>query len=144
MPFILHIVRSRRHPRHTTQYLSSRKLFMSLPSSCFHQVSLLAIDISPQSCFSTVPTHHHPLATSCWLAYYLAQLLDKFQDLTRLLKSNFRKKTLLSLDPSPKAAHAPSQTPPQSFESQSASFVCTCNRISPAAASQRRTCCHHQ
>lgn len=47
MPFILQIVRSRRHPRHTTHIPSPRKLFMSLLSSSFQQVSLLAIDIPP-------------------------------------------------------------------------------------------------
>lgn len=58
---------------------------MSLLTSSFHQVSLLAIDISLQSSFSTIPTHHHSLATLCWLAYW-ALLLDKLKRFNQTTK----------------------------------------------------------
>lgn len=117
--------------------------FMSLLTSSFHLVSLLAIDISLQSSFSTIPTHHHSLATICWLAYW-AQLLDKlkrFNQTTRVLL--FSKGDTTVAGSVTKRCACP-QLNSTAILGIPKCLLCTCHRISPAAASQRSTCCHHQ
>lgn len=129
--------------------LLQRKLFMSLLNySSFHLVSLLAIDISLQSSCSTIPTHHHhSLATICWLAYYWAQLLDKlieeFNQTTRVLLFS-KGDTIVVTGSVTKRCACPQLKNSTAILGIPKCLLCTCHRISPAAASQRSTCCHHQ
>lgn len=119
------------------------KLFMSLLTSFFHQVSLLAIDISLQSSFSTITTHHNSIATICWLTY-LAQRLDKLKRLNQTIRVLLFSKEDTTVAGSVTKRCACPQLNSTAILGIPKCLLCTCHRISPAAASQRSSCCHHQ